>query len=678
MMLYAEVLSKVRGVMISRMAKPEEVLVVEGDDGTIVRETTKDTDAIAQYKTMRETLVYLTHLDYEDTENIMLTKLALQCDDKSNEFSWNNLNTLCWAIGSISGAMNEDDEKRFLVTVIKDLLSLCEQKRGKDNKAVVASNIMYVVGQYPRFLRAHWKFLKTVVTKLFEFMHELHPGVQDMACDTFLKISQKCRVQFVLQQQGEVQPFIVELLKNLPSIVSDLQPHQIQTFYEACGHMVRAQENQAEREELLSRLMQPLNNTWQQAMTNANADVTTLQKQETIKEIGKILRTNVRVCSAIGHPFISQLGKFYLDMLNVYKTYSEYISHSVATEGEIVTQHANIRAMRAVKVEALKLIEVFVSKSEDPQTVANKIVAMLYEPVLGDYKRSLPAARNPEVLKLFAAIVDRLQKEMTQGVARIFDAVFDETLSMITTNFTDYPEHRLYFFRLLKAVTQYCFEAISNMPDDAQKKVVDSVVWAFKHTERNISETGLQILQSLLINVHQNPAVAQAFYSRYYLSLLQDILYVLTDRLHKSAFKLHAVILERMFMLVKTNQIQTPLFDTSKFPPNTTNQVFLRDYVTNMISTAFPNVGKSVVYDFVVGLFATGEDASFKGGKESAAFKTHLRDFLIRLKEFSATGDDNSQLYLEEAEQKKLQLQQQRAAVPGLLTQKEQDEMADL
>src|SRR5690242_13779669 len=72
----------------------------------------------------------------------------------------------------------EEDEKKFLVTVIKDLLGLCEMKRGKDNKAIVAANIMYIVGQYPRFLRAHWKFLRTVVYKLFEFMHELHPGVQ--------------------------------------------------------------------------------------------------------------------------------------------------------------------------------------------------------------------------------------------------------------------------------------------------------------------------------------------------------------------------------------------------------------------------------------------------------------------------------------------------------------------
>ena len=71
---------------------------------------------------------------------------------------------------------DEETEKRFLVTVIKDLLGLCEIKRGKDNKAVVASDIMYIVGQYPRFLKAHWKFLKTVVNKLFEFMHETHEG----------------------------------------------------------------------------------------------------------------------------------------------------------------------------------------------------------------------------------------------------------------------------------------------------------------------------------------------------------------------------------------------------------------------------------------------------------------------------------------------------------------------
>ena len=107
--------------------------------------------------------------------------------------------------------MNEDMEKRFLVSVIKDLLSLTEMKRGKDNKAVVASNIMYIVGQYPRFLKAHWKFLKTVVNKLFEFMHETHEGVQDMACDTFIKITMKCKKHFVVVQLNESEPLLMKL-----------------------------------------------------------------------------------------------------------------------------------------------------------------------------------------------------------------------------------------------------------------------------------------------------------------------------------------------------------------------------------------------------------------------------------------------------------------------------------
>ena len=175
-LFYQSVLSRLRYIIISRMAKPEEVLVVENENGEVVREFMKDTDSINLYKNMRETLVYLTHLDYVDAERIMTEKLQNQVN--GSEWSWKNLNTLCWAIGSISGAMHEEDEKRFLVTVIKELLGLCEQKKGKDNKAIIASNIMYVVGQYPRFLRAHWRFLKTVVNKLFEFMHETHDGVQ--------------------------------------------------------------------------------------------------------------------------------------------------------------------------------------------------------------------------------------------------------------------------------------------------------------------------------------------------------------------------------------------------------------------------------------------------------------------------------------------------------------------
>jgi exportin-1 len=100
--------------MIDKMARPEEVLIVEDDNGEIVKEVMKDTDAIMLYKSMRETLIYLTNLNVDNTETIMQQKLQRQVD--GSEWDWNKLNTLCWAIGSISGAMIEEEEKRFLVT----------------------------------------------------------------------------------------------------------------------------------------------------------------------------------------------------------------------------------------------------------------------------------------------------------------------------------------------------------------------------------------------------------------------------------------------------------------------------------------------------------------------------------------------------------------------------------
>jgi exportin-1 len=51
-----------------------------------------------------------------------------------------------------------------------------------------------------------------------------------MACDTFLKISQKCRRHFIMQQSGETEPFIDEILRNLDRITCDLSPAQVSSW----------------------------------------------------------------------------------------------------------------------------------------------------------------------------------------------------------------------------------------------------------------------------------------------------------------------------------------------------------------------------------------------------------------------------------------------------------------
>ncbi|KAJ3257200.1 Karyopherin transporter [Boothiomyces macroporosus] len=650
--LYAEIMSMLRVVMIEAMVRPEEVLIVENDEGEIVRETLKESDTIILYKSMREVLVYLTHLDTEDTEQIMSRKLEKQMD--GSEWSWDNLNKLCWAVGSISGALSEDTEKRFLVMVIKDLLSLCEMKRGKDNKAVVASNIMYVVGQYPRFLKAHWKFLKTVVNKLFEFMHELHEGVQDMACDTFIKISQKCRRHFVIQQPSEVMPYIEEILQTIDSITSDLQPQQVHTFYEAVGYMISAQPNKAFQERLIVKYMELPNRAWDNLIQQAGQNVNVLNSPENVKILANILKTNVSACTAVGSPFICQIGRIFMDLLGLYKAVGGLISEAIVEGGPIATKTPRVRGLRTIKKEILKLVDTYIQKAEDLNAVNQNMIPALLEAVLVDYSRNVEPAKEPEVLNVMANIVTKLGSLMSDKVPGILDAVFECTLNMINKNFEEYPEHRIGFFKLLQAINLSCFDgnsdlnvALLTLGKPQFRMFMDSIVWSFKHTMRDIGEVGLCICVDLIANFQKcDRNLSNQFFQDYYISLLQDIFFVLTSTSHKA---------------VESNQITVPLYDTSVIPPNTTNSEYISKFVSDMLLSAFPHLQAIQVQQFTIGLFKFANDAN--------TFKGHLRDFLVTLKEFS--GSDNAELYLEEREQALAEKQkadyEAALKIPGML-----------
>nr|GMC60863.1 protein EXPORTIN 1A isoform X1 [Ipomoea batatas]GMC68247.1 protein EXPORTIN 1A isoform X1 [Ipomoea batatas] len=642
--LYAGPMSKLRLLMICRMAKPEEVLIVEDENGNIVRETMKDNDVLVQYKIMRETLIYLSHLDHEDTEKQMLRKLSKQLDGE--DWSWNNLNTLCWAIGSISGSMMEEQENRFLVMVIRDLLNLCEITKGKDNKAVIASNIMYVVGQYPRFLRAHWKFLKTVVNKLFEFMHETHPGVQ----------------------VGENEPFVSELLTTLPTTIADLEPHQIHSFYESVGNMIQAESDAQKRDEYLQRLMQLPNQKWAEIIGQARVSVDYLKDQDVIRVVLNILQTNTSVASSLGTYFLSQITLIFLDMLNVYRMYSELISTSIAQGGPFASRTSVVKLLRSVKRETLKLIETFLDKAEDQPHIGKQFVPPMMDPVLGDYARNVPDARESEVLSLFATIINKYKSTMIDDVPRIFEAVFQCTLEMITKNFEDYPEHRLKFFSLLRAIATHCFPALIRLSSEQLKLVMDSIIWAFRHTERNIAETGLNLLLEMLKNFQASEFCNQ-FYRTYFLTIEQEIFAVLTDTFHKPGFKLHVLVLQHLFCVVESGMLTEPLWDASTVSysyPN--NAVFVREYTIKLLSTSFPNMTSSEVTQFVSALFESTTDLS--------VFKNNIRDFLVQSKEFSA--QDNKDLYAEEAAAQRERDRQRMLSIPGLIAPNEiQDEMVD-
>ena len=193
--------------------------------------------------------------------------------------------------------------------------------------------------------------------------------------------------------------------------------------------------------------------------------------------------------------------------------------------------------MRAACHEVVLLIETLAEQITDPLLLKQNFLPPALDAMLTVYRDSAAVARDPRVLRLLRTFVTQMEEQIVSDIPKILEHVFEPTLEMIKHNFTDYPEIRVEFFEFLRSVNKSCFQSFFQMGPDMFRMIIDAIVWGIKHVDRGPSETSLELVLELLHNVSQDPEIANAFYSMYFLSLLQHIMSVLTDTWHKSGFK---------------------------------------------------------------------------------------------------------------------------------------------
>ena len=108
---------------------------------------------------------------------------------------------------------------------------------------------------------------------------------------------------------------------------------------------------------------------------------------------------------------------------------------------------------------------------------------------------------------------------------------------MIQENFTDYMDFRKGFFTLIKSIVFYSTEGLFKADEGSFKTFIDSIIWAFKHHQPELAEIGLQAMSELLSKVAFASEICNPFFQGYYMPILQDIFFVLTDGSHKGGFE---------------------------------------------------------------------------------------------------------------------------------------------
>jgi exportin-1 len=254
------------------------------------------------------------------------------------------------------------------------------------------------------------------------------------------------------------------------------------------------------------------------------------------------------------------------------------------------------------------------------------------------YRYSHVENRDPDVLLVFSAILEKLKNTQIDYIVSIWNYLCLFTLEMIKMDFQSYPEHRINFFTLVKSLISNAFDALFQVQDsNFNKDVLNAIIWAIRHNQPQMFETGLETLLILIKNVNMNRVanninIADIFYKTFYFDLIQEILCVLTDSFHKSGFKLQVEILLNLIQVVEYGQISE-----NNFESNNSNKNYCLGVLLNLITNAFNHLNKIQIEAFCLALFNKCYNYH--------EFKVLIRDFLTNLKSFSGSNDE---LYEEE------------------------------
>ena len=71
--------------------------------------------------------------------------------------------------------------------------------------------------------------------------------------------------------------------------------------------MISAQTDSSQQDALIEKYMMLPNQVWDDIISQASMNVAVLKDMDAIKQLASILKTNVRACKALGHPYVSQV-----------------------------------------------------------------------------------------------------------------------------------------------------------------------------------------------------------------------------------------------------------------------------------------------------------------------------------------------------------------------------------
>ena len=608
--VYPVLLYHLRRFAIRRMACPKEVIYIVDNTGIHSRRENIKSQTTNLYICMREMLVYLTHIDHED----MMTALFEKIEEikESETFSMNQMSSFCWAAGSLgSGALTEEEESQFFTTILEYLLQLFKSLSDVMIRASVASGIMYVCSQYGRFLMNYWELLKVVMDKLFEFMNEMEfQLVQDSAVESMKALVKRRSNLLITKQDGEDSSYLEMMLNHASEILTTLSLDNVVEMYEIFSILIQQLENDQEREEMTSIISNSLNGE-ENGLISLSTDIQPFD-QNWLDQFTLIIKCNKKMVKFLGYTFYGQLKKIIPILLQIYSTVSEGI------QGEIDPDSNNFIIIMNIKSIIVKLFTTSVRMCGKTQFIIDTVLPPSIEILMPEYSEA-SVFKTPEILSLFANLSMKLHNEIMKYIDQIFQLLIHPTLQYLTDYSTNFPYWKNFIILILALVQIPTL--MTSLPNEEIDVFMQSLKLCCGHPQIEISEKGLQALMDLLSVLETRTTVQffNDFIAFYGLDLMQFVMGLLTDSVHRFAFNLLIGLSKRLISLSQIKSKEADLFQifTEMFPNRPANE--MSELIEKMIQLSSSYLDyKLIMKNFLINAskFAVNDPALYKKEKE--------------------------------------------------------------
>lgn len=444
-------------MIVTRVPKPQEILIFIDEDGIPRREQLNNNENADLYTQVKQIMRLYARDHWLSLQQILNYKLEMI--NGQTVLNYESLNSVCWAVGTLPGAINFEDEKKFLIVTLKILLSMCANRPTTEQKSVVASNIMHIVSQNQKFLQTNFELLQIVVKKLFEFMVEKYEGVPEMACNTFVKIAENLKAEFVIARPTKEEPRAIEFIQVVLAEAQNVMPNlgviQKLQLFEAIGQLISAEPTAENCLAYLESATAPVMKVWAMASQNNKA---ILCEEKFVDELILFIRACERLCFAVGVGFLGFFNKYFSGLPQLYNEYYEIL----ASRGSgLPVEDYQSKKYKAVRKEIMNLLKTYVAHWEKYPAQFLQNYQALYPFVIESYLKEANHLKENEVLSFLAESIRYLGRDLTVIIAVTLPALIQNILPLISSDFNAHIETRTHFFRLLQEISNHCFEVFT-------------------------------------------------------------------------------------------------------------------------------------------------------------------------------------------------------------------------